>query len=1578
MSTPSARAWRRRLAAAGATPLVVLAALTLPPATPAGADASLTLSATASGSVLYGTPSSSTLSAANISASPLYNVAFTDVLPVGVSYVPGSSSGPSGALPDPTVVANAPTTGQTTLVWSNVTDLQASASAAIHFQLQGETQSGPHTGPDPILPGDAYTTAGSVYAQSDPRYVPSFSANGSPVPGSYTNSATASATTTVAPISSSVSNPWPKGQALRGVHHDVWTSTLTVDDNSVFATNAVSATVYVPAGIEFLGCGGVDNTTNAVGTNPGSPLEYPGAPALSAGTVLSPSVCPTPSAVTTVTNPTTAEGNVLSGTYTAVTWPLGTFAVAQSQTVEFRLGIPLTQNGTFATPPAGLGAVANLDNNTGAETFDGQGLTVVSDVTGTYTGTLGQGTNPVTSETSTPVTAVDFSLQKSLTPSQFVGGQQTHVTLPYQVGEYRYLTGTTVTDVLPSGTCPLSATTNYATDTAASQCAPVAGADPSVPYTSVTENADGSFTVIWNLGTLPPGTQGTISFTILDRPSYVSGGAPTAPVLSGDSLSDQASMTATTHATCVGDPTCSGTNPAPIFAGETTPATPTRTAGAGQLAPEPVLTKRIGLRQPAGALDCATATYVTDAQNQTPAYQAGDHVCFQLELDFPAATYTHNPVITDFLPPNTTFVAATPTAANTVVIPAGQPAVNAANPGSVTFTVGQSAYSLPGLTALPGQVFQVDVEAAIDAPPAAGNNFTLTANLLKATAVDSAGQAISLRDQASYQLSRPLLTLAKAVTAVNGVPTTGTPLVTIGDNVTYTVTLSNSGLLDAANTVVWDDLPAQVTGSAPDDCTSLVTGVSSGGTCATGTQLQWSGITVPAATLSGGTLTPGTTTLTYTMTVPATSGPGETLLNHAGVVSYTGPATYSGASTPTFYPPSNIDPLAPLDPTTTTPADATASAVTPGIRVTKTATTSVNEAGNNATSQAAIGETITYTVTATLPAGVTVDSGSLADSLGTAGAGLTYQAGTATATLDGGALPAGWSLSTASNTPTVTLPTPYATGSGHTLVLTFATTVDNTAANVAGHVIDNTADFGWHSSTGSTQSTPSTTVGVTVVEPKLTVAKTNSPGGPYAPGATVGYTVTVGNASGTNISTAHGVTVVDTLPAGMVPVTPVANGGVAVLNGGAYTITWTLASPIAPGGSVPLAYQATLPTVPVGQSTFTNNVSATATSLDLATYPGARTAGTGYAATAQNTVTVTGASIAKSVDSPTAINGVDNTYTLTVTIPGGVSFPDTTVLDTLPNGAAFDTYGTASCVHSDNSACGSDVQITPIGTPALQANGTTPIGWWLGNLSPDPLTRTIVLHYAAYPKLTYPSGGGTVAKGAVLTNTSQVAWQDTAGSAPSSVPVGSSFAHASTAATAKVTVVSPSLSLTKTASTTRPTPGVPFTYTLKLANSATNGSCAYGVTVTDPLPAGVSYVSLGTPSAGSASYNALTSTVTWDPSAAASGCTFGNGVAAGAAPTLVVTVQLAPSSGLTSNQAITNTATTSTYHGVDAATATATPSRYASYAAVHGAATVTATFPTVTAAKSTPGGPSALIGTPFPWRFTLTSGVAPA
>ena len=93
---------------------VLMGGLTTVAAGPAAADSALTLDKRAPASVLLGDDIPYELTAANGGPDPLYNVGFSDVLPLGFEYQGPTSPASAG---EPTITTNAG--GQQVLAWTN-------------------------------------------------------------------------------------------------------------------------------------------------------------------------------------------------------------------------------------------------------------------------------------------------------------------------------------------------------------------------------------------------------------------------------------------------------------------------------------------------------------------------------------------------------------------------------------------------------------------------------------------------------------------------------------------------------------------------------------------------------------------------------------------------------------------------------------------------------------------------------------------------------------------------------------------------------------------------------------------------------------------------------------------------------------------------------------------------------------------------------------------------------------------------------------------------------------------------------------------------------------------------------------------------------------------------------------------------------------------------------------------------------------------------------------------------------------------------------------------------------------------
>ena len=394
-------------------------------AVPAVADsppAGITLDKQAPASVLLGDPVPYTLTASNPAGNAtLYNVSFSDVLPAGFKYV-GPTDPLSAGEPTATPISG----GRTLLVWSNVTDLQAASSFTLKFEAKLDPV------PTTIVPIDRNTAY--VAGSTNERKVPKFTSSGTPVADPEVVASSDFTDTKRAPfkVTKSSSNS-PEGELLRGVHKQVAVYTLEVENNKNVDTDDVYVTDYLPAELEFLGCGNKDNSSG---------LEYPGAPQLDASGV-NPSPCPTPVSVETVKNPTgIPELGNLTGVYTAVTWHVGDLtAGAQPTIIKYAAGIPLFENttdwpnGVTPDPTCSQNTQnclqgSNLDNNTNTPTgstregIKEQSITNRVSATGVFTGTAPTpppnepaGYVEVTEEHT--VTIEDVRMQKSVSPNEF-------------------------------------------------------------------------------------------------------------------------------------------------------------------------------------------------------------------------------------------------------------------------------------------------------------------------------------------------------------------------------------------------------------------------------------------------------------------------------------------------------------------------------------------------------------------------------------------------------------------------------------------------------------------------------------------------------------------------------------------------------------------------------------------------------------------------------------------------------------------------------------------------------------------------------------------------------------------------------------------------------------------------------------------------------------------------------------------------------------------------------------------------------------------------------------------------------
>jgi uncharacterized repeat protein (TIGR01451 family)/fimbrial isopeptide formation D2 family protein len=1513
------------------------------PASPAqAAPGDLAVSKSGDAAVLVDAPIHYTVKARNAGSSPEYNLSFRDVLPLGVTYVPGSTSAPKG-LGDPTIVVTGTAPNQQqTLIWANVSDLPVGAEQSVSFQVSVDPAAYPV--------GSTVTNTASGYTQANPRLVPKFDGTGTVIAGSYSDSGVSTPfVTSITAITITKSENSPEHELMRGVHDDTATYTLTVTNNQYRATTGNTVIDYLPAALEFLGCGGVDN---------GATSEYSGRTL--AGTPAPSGPCVRPVAVDTIQLAAGNPQGLAAGVYTRVTWQIPDLAAGQTWTTNYRAGIPQRANTmTFAggaPSAASLGQAANLDNNTGpdtrelaspAGTEDGeQALTNLAQVTGSYTGSIaGNPANKtVLDSSSVTVTAEDLAVQKSVSPGEFAQGGVATYTLHVETSEYARASGVSITDVIPDGLCPLSIGTP---GTCAASAADFAATGATVQ--SITHNADHTWTVVFAPFDQAAQSTATISYKALMRDSY--DGHSGAPTVSGDGYTNTVSLVgSTTSLTTVNAPDSGGVTIANV-----------RDASSATIVSSgPSLRKTVMKQMTPYA--CGAGSYTdnnvsaggTASTDGALRFRVGDRVCFTVRVDFSTGNSTKDPSITDFLPAYVQYEAgsAAPTANNTVATVGNAPTVDG---GQLVWQVGTTSSGARFVAK--GGVFEWTLSGTIIQEPAATPRPDITANLAKLTWTDSGNQVGFLRDQVDFSVgATPPVGIAKSHT--------GSSTVAGGAQVPFTIQVTNQGSTANNNAVPMHDILVRDVLPTGIACTAI-SAITNAGTCSGSAPsvLEW---TLPGPLAAGANATVG-----YTMTIPATPRVLTDYVNTTGVVSY---QTDTNLGTPITHYPANTTPQLtacgndPLPGCDVPLAQTTDKVTVANTSLAKTVVTAISETNNNAATQTVIGEQLTYTVKATVPANTSVYQGVISDPMPTG-----IELLSATADLDGGPLPGGATLTVNTRTDpgadsaTITLPATYAnaTAADQVFTLTITARVTTAAGNTHGTSRTNTASFVRKDApTGGVNLTAQTAAAATtVIEPNPKLAKTHTPSGTVAGGQTLTYTLTATNPATAPAPNArpplHDAYVVDCVPAGLQNLIVTSVGATTSIttgdgsNGCAAGMTllhWSVGD-LDGGASKTLTYTAVVDPAAVGGQVYTNTATIIGTDLNDGVEP-ATAIERQYSAPASDQVTVAGSTLTKTNDTPLRAVGEQARFTVTATVPADVNYWDATIVDTLPAGLdATDVVLTAStCTLTGGGNC----PITPV---SLTPNGQK-IGWSLGDLTALSQTRTIVLTYTV--AVADRSG---LSAGANLTNSALLGWKLTNG--PDPTDVNGTPDSTAGPALSTVQVTEPSVSITKQVSNTHPNPEGTFTYTVAVTNANTaTTSTAYQIVVHDVVPSGV-IVDAATLTNGGTIAGADPQlgggTITWTlPS-----------LAKGATTSLTYSASLAsPAPSAT----LTNTATVSDYCSIavtDGQDCQDQGGRH--YTGPSATAAVSALLPHVSVAKAAVGGDLAYLGAPKTFQITITS-----
>src|SRR5690606_38855722 len=434
-----------------------------------------------------------------------FNIGFTVLLPNGVAFQ-SSPMGTPVVYPSEAILPNSATApafetvpdGFQLWVFEDVADLPKGAHYASSITVRPDAA---------LFPGGAVLHADLVgYVSSDAALRPVFDGS-TGVGGSAALAATSDDASDVdvelKALRLTKSEPSPEDELLRGVHANHTVYTLTIENTPQGTTDGVTVVDYLPAGLEFLGCGDVDNTQPSDlldGT-----AEYPGAGSL-AGTALTD--CLEPDSVETVD--TNLPAGLDAGVYTKVTWTLPPLSgdTAQSfpaaagvpgeTTIRYAAAVPLFENtmdfvttaGSPAPTKESLGQAANLNNNHGASTRQGQGTGFgdgrsslnTATVAGDYAGPRAAGTPAAVSATDTErIIAMDLRVLKSVDTGSSGGGTlfRTGKLATFQLelatSEYTSADRITLVDTLPNGLCPAIPGAPAVTgDPLPSECDPVA------------------------------------------------------------------------------------------------------------------------------------------------------------------------------------------------------------------------------------------------------------------------------------------------------------------------------------------------------------------------------------------------------------------------------------------------------------------------------------------------------------------------------------------------------------------------------------------------------------------------------------------------------------------------------------------------------------------------------------------------------------------------------------------------------------------------------------------------------------------------------------------------------------------------------------------------------------------------------------------------------------------------------------------------------------------------------------------------------------------------------------------------
>ena len=456
---------------------------------------------------------------------------------------------------------------------------------------------------------------------------------------------------------------------------------------------------------------------------------------------------------------------------TELKWTLGTMAPGASASITYAAGIRYDYYGTAQGGTNRTHDDFSSTPATAAVIAHKTGFTNTAGLASEYKGSLPTTITPSDSD-SAAVEGTYITIDKSGTPGTGGHGTIVDYTLTYATSEYYTADAIVVTDTLPDGM-------TY-----------VAGSASPAP-SSVTPNADGTTVLVWDavpvLGTTDGGS---ITFQASVDTSWEQPGYAGEPIRAGDSMTNVAELASDWHDQVKPPRSGSDVLVASVSAGLSTGL--------------PAIDKAVW--DP----DLGMWTDSIDAQ-------VGDEILYRVRFNTAdGATPLRTDIslgyitLTDWLPPGTVYNGdAVPSHAATFTLPAGAPPSADLNPDVPrAVTIG----SLNGLEWFLGDVsadgwWETTLTVTVQDVPVVQEGLK-TGNHWKLTGVNTFGQEYSDRDIATLDYVEPDLVLDKTASTVPN------PLVA-GSTVGYTITIDNIGAGDAEDLVITDYLPVGTRTTTP-------------------------------------------------------------------------------------------------------------------------------------------------------------------------------------------------------------------------------------------------------------------------------------------------------------------------------------------------------------------------------------------------------------------------------------------------------------------------------------------------------------------------------------------------------------------------------------------------------------------------------------------------------------------------------------------------------------------------------------------------------------------------------------------